>query len=42
LRIDETKSVLQTIARDCRNIALPPTPVIDVRLIDQNEPRRDS
>jgi hypothetical protein len=40
LRIAETKSILRKIARDCRNIALPPTSVIDARLIDQNEPRR--
>jgi len=39
LRIAETKSILQKIARDCRNIALPPTPVIDVRLINENQSR---
>jgi hypothetical protein len=39
LRIAETKSVLQKIPRDRRNVALPPTPVIDVRLINENQPR---
>jgi len=39
LRIAETKSVLQKVPRDRRDLALPPTPVIDVRLINQHEPR---
>ena len=40
LRIAETKSVLQKIPRDRRDVALPPAPVIDVRLINENQPRR--
>ena len=40
LRIAETKSVLQKIPRDRGNVALPPAPVIDVRLINENQPRR--
>jgi hypothetical protein len=38
-RIPETKSALQKIPRDRRDIALPPAPVIDVRLINENQPR---
>src|SRR4029077_888191 len=42
LRIAEAKSVLQKIARDRRDVALPPAPVIDVRLVNENQPRRHS
>ena len=40
LRIAEVKSVLQKIPRDRRDVALPPAPVIDVRLINENQPCR--
>src|SRR5262249_712136 len=40
LRIAKTKSVLQKTARDCRNVALSPAPVIDIRLINPHQPRR--
>src|SRR5207302_1526152 len=40
LGISEMKSVLQKIPRDCRNVALPPAPMIHVRLINQDEPDR--
>jgi hypothetical protein len=36
LRIAEAKSVLQKTARDRRNVALPPAPVIDIRLINED------
>jgi hypothetical protein len=39
LGIAEPKSVSQKIPRDCRDVILPPTPVINVRLINQDEPR---
>jgi hypothetical protein len=42
LWISKTKSLLQKIARNRGNVALAPAPVINVRLIDQNEARRDS
>jgi hypothetical protein len=32
---------LKKIARDRCNVALSPAPVIDVRLIDENQPHRD-
>src|SRR5438552_5510609 len=41
LRIAEAKSVLQKIPRDRRHVALPPAPVIDVRLINENQSRSD-
>src|SRR5262249_13167197 len=41
LRIAKAKSVFQKIARDRRNIVLPPAPVIDIGLINEDEPRRD-
>jgi hypothetical protein len=40
LRIAQTKTVLQKIPRDRCDVALPPAPVIDVRLINENQPRR--
>ena len=38
LGIAEPKSVSQKIPRDRRDVALPPAPVIDVRLINENQP----
>jgi hypothetical protein len=38
LRISKLKYVFQKILCDRRNVALPPTPMIDIRLNNQDEP----
>src|SRR5947208_2770763 len=40
LRIRKMKTVFKEVSGNCGDVALPPAPVIDVRLIDQNQPRR--
>jgi len=39
--MSEMKTVLKIIAGDGRDIALPPTPIVDVRLVNQEKTHRD-
>jgi hypothetical protein len=41
LWISKTKTVVGEVSGNRSDIALPPAPAINVRLIDQNEPQRD-
>ena len=42
LRISEMKTVFIIISGDGRDVALPPAPIVDVRLIDRDKPNGDS
>ncbi len=42
LRISEMKTVFIIISRDGRDVALPPAPIVDIRLIDRDQPHGDS
>jgi hypothetical protein len=42
LRISETKTVFEKVARNRRDVALPPAPVIGIRLVNQNKPYGDA
>src|SRR5207244_10146341 len=41
LRITEPKTVFEKVACNSRDIALSPTPMIDIGLVDQDEPHAD-
>ena len=42
LRISKMKTVFIMISRDGRDVALPPAPIVDIRLINRDQPYGDS